>query len=288
MLKKIGFTFLLLTLILVAQAQEELNFDKEITQLNSLGKEMLGAKTDSLKFVINEQYKVLLKEVIEDKESFDYNFDALKTISIQKTGELKIYNWTVPKINGTYQYFAFVTLMQKKNGYNIIELTDKSATLKTPVNKTLMPKMWYGALYYKIIRHKKIGMNYYTLLGWDGNNNLTTKKIIDVIQVNNNGTIKIGAPIFKMAKKTQRRVIFEYFDNAIMSLKYHPKLDKIIFDRLVPNNSSLKGIYEYYGPALKIFDALIAENGKWIFEADTDIVLDKSVKDYMWNDPKKD
>ena len=286
MLKKIGFTFSLLTLMLVAQAQEELNFDKEIEQLNSLGKEMLGAKTDSLKFVINEQYKVLLKEVVDNKEAFEYNFDALKTISIQQTGELKIYNWAVPKTNGTYQYYAFATLMQKKSGYTIIELTDKSTILKTPENKTLMPKMWYGALYYKIIRHKKIGMNYYTLLGWDGNNNLTTKKIIDVIQVNKNGTIKIGAPIFKMEKKTQRRVIFEYSDNVVMSLKYNQ--NKLIFDHLIPSSSKLKGIYEYYGPELNIFDALIAENGKWIFEADTEIVLDKSVKDYMWNDPKKD
>ena len=49
----------------------------------------------------------------------------------------------------------------------------------------------------------------------------------------------------------------------------------------------LKGIYEYYGPELNVFDALVAEKGKWIYEADTDIVLDKSIKDYMWIDPKK-
>lgn len=285
MIKKFNLSVLFILTFFIALAQEEVNYATEIEQLNKLGKEMLGAENDSTKFTINKQYQDLLVEVIEHQEAFNYNFDALTTISIQQTGELKIYNWAVPKINGTYQYFAFVTLMQKKNGYKIIELTDKSESIKSPINKTLMPRMWYGALYYKIILHKKIGMNYYTLLGWDGNNNLTTKKIIDVIQVSKNGTIKIGAPIFKMEKKTQRRVIFEYSNNVVMSLDYNQ--NKLIFDHLIPSSSKLKGIYEYYGPELNVFDALKAEKGKWIYEADTDIVLDKSIKDFMWNDPKK-
>ena len=284
MIKKTALFISLLITVFTAFAQEEVNFDKEVEQLNTLGKEMLSAETDSLKFDINKQYQKVLTTVINQKEAFSYNFDALKTISIQQTGELKIYNWVVPKTNGTYQYFAFVTLNQK-SGYKIIELTDKSESIKSPTNKTLLPKMWYGALYFKIIRHKKIGMDYYTLLGWDGNNNLTTKKIIDVIQVSNNGTIKIGAPIFKMAKKTQRRLIFEYSSNVVMSLSYNQ--NKLIFDHLIPSSSKLKGIYEYYGPELNVFDALLAEKGKWIYEEDTEIVLDKSVKDFMWNDPKK-
>jgi hypothetical protein len=288
MIKKITLSTFLTLAIFTAFAQQHLDYDKEIKLLNSLGKSMLSAENDSSKYKINTQFKSLLKEVIVNKISFTYNFDALKTISIQQAGELKIYNWALPKTNGTFDYFAFVTLNQKNNDYKVIELTDESENIKSPENKTLMPKMWYGALYYKLIHNKKTGSDYYTLLGWDGNNNLTTKKIIDVIQVYKNGSVKIGAPIFKMKKKTQRRLIFEYSNNVVMSLKYDQKSEKIIFDNLIPSSSKLKGIYEYYGPELNIFNALKAEKGKWIYEEDTEVGLDKSVKDFMWKDPKKE
>ena len=41
-----------------------------------------------------------------------------------------------------------------------------------------------------------------------------------------------------------------------MSLKYHPKEKKIVFDFLVPASSKLEGIYEYYGPSLNQIDML--------------------------------
>ena len=48
-------------------------------------------------------------------------------------------------------------------------------------NKKLNYKNWYGCLYYDIIPIKVGKEKYYTLLGWDGNNKNTTKKIIDVV-----------------------------------------------------------------------------------------------------------
>jgi len=156
-----------------------------------------------------------------------------------------------------------------------------------PETKVLVPKMWYGALYYKIIYDKKLSKNYYTLLGWDGNNNLTNKKIIDVIDVGNNGTIKLGAPIFKNKGKTKKRVLFEYSENVVMSLKYHPKEKKIVFDFLVPASSSLEGIYEYYGPSLNRFDAYFFNENKWNYQEDVDIEQDRNIKDFMWGNPKK-
>ena len=149
----------------------------------------------------------------------------------------------------------------------------------------LTQKNWYGALYYKIIHDKKIGSNKYTLLGWDGNNNLTNKKVIDVITVDGNGMVKFGAPIFKMKKRVQRRVIFEYSEEAVMSLKYHPRLSKIVFDHLEPTSSDLKGIYEYYVPILDEFDGLVLTKGKWVFEENTTITLDKNLKDRFYNAP---
>lgn len=268
-------------------AQTKVSFSKEITELNTLGKQIINSKNDEEKYAANEKYKTILKSVIRNNASFTYNFDSLKTISILQANKLKIYNWTIPLTDGTYKYFAFLQIKQSKDKFNIIELTDKSASIKSPENRILTNKNWYGALYYKLIYNKNLGKNYYTLLGWDGNNLLTNKKIIDVINISMSGTIKFGAPIFKTPKKTKKRIIFEYAEDAIMSVKYHPNIEKIVFDFLEPTSSKLKGVYEYYGPVLNRFDALFIENHKWVYEKDIKIELDKSIKDFMWKDPKE-
>jgi len=282
--------FLLLFTSLLGFNQEvELLFIEEIKTLNTLGKEIIGANNDEDKQNANSKFKTLLKTVLKDKNSFQFSFDSLKTVSVLKADDqLKIYNWTLPKTDGTYEYFAFLQVSSKKDGLNIIELFDKSDEIKTPENKILTTKSWYGALYYKVISDKKLGANKYTLLGWDGNNMLTNKKIIDVITISGNGMIKFGAPIFKMDKKTKRRLIFEYAEEAVMSLKYHPKIKKIIFNQLDPMSSHLKDIPAYRVPNLKYFDALIIDNRKWVLEKNTKITQHKTIKDRYFHDPALD
>ncbi len=266
--------------------KETINFDSEINYLNNLGKEIIGEKTDIEKNKINNSYKSVVLELILNIASFDYNFDSLKTMSVLKNGNLKIYNWALPLSDGAFEYFAFLQIRKSKTEYEIIELIDKSDEIKAPETKVLTDENWYGSLYYKIIHSKKLGENYYTLLGWDGNNNLTNKKIIDVVNISNISAIKFGAPIFKTKTKIKKRVIFEYSENAVMSLKYHKNLEKIVFDFLVPESSKLKGIYEYYGPSLNRFDAFTVGKGKWLYDEDIEIELDRTIKDFMWVDPK--
>ena len=63
----------------------------------------------------------------------------------------------------------------------LFSLTDKSADIKNPENTVGEASKWYGMLYYKIVPVKIKRKKYYTLLGWDGNDKITAKKIIDVL-----------------------------------------------------------------------------------------------------------
>ena len=66
-----------------------------------------------------------LKEVMKYKESYDYPFNDLKTISRlnPEDNSFRLFNWILPKGNGTSKYFAFIILPNSDNGYNqIIEL----------------------------------------------------------------------------------------------------------------------------------------------------------------------
>jgi hypothetical protein len=59
----------------------------------------------------------------------------------------------------------------------------------------------------------------------------------------------------------------------------------IIFDYLVPPNSNLNGVFEYYGPSLDSFDAFILEKKYWKFQKNIDVKLDKNLKDRFYTSP---
>ncbi|MDT8411450.1 MAG: hypothetical protein RQ875_03225 [Vicingaceae bacterium] len=289
MIKKINLILLIVLFPLLGVTQELPGlFSSEIDSLNKYGKAIIESSTDEQKAAANTKFKAVLEEVLTNNASFDADFSEVEKISVLKANQLKIYNWTLPHTDGTYTYFAFIQFKTADEKVIVTELIDKSAELDKLETKTFTANTWFGALYYEIIHDKKIGEDYYTVLGWDGNNLMTNKKVIDVIVVDNKGNIKLGAPIFKMEKRTQRRVIFEYSKNASMSLKYHPKQKQIIFDFLVPSSSRVKGIYEYYGPALDTFDALTMKKRKWHFESHIKIHNEKNQNDKKWGNPFKE
>jgi hypothetical protein len=137
------------------------------------------------------------------------------------------------------------------------------------------------------------------LLGWDGNNLLSTKKLIDVLTFKSNGKPQFGAPIFKKFPDKDKavRIIFEYSAKAIMALRYEPqylhvivqskdkknKTEKvrvepmIVFDNLVPMDTrlspdqpDLKNQYQFYVPETNILNGFVLKDGRWYFAKDID------------------
>ena len=104
--------------------------------------------------------------------------------------------------------------------------------------------------------------NYYTLLGWDGNNNKSSKRIVEILYFNENTQPIFGAPILKMNDGTRNRMILEYSQQASISIKYDHEKEYIIFDHLEPLDGVEYGMYEFYVPSLS-YDGLTFKNGKW-------------------------
>lgn len=286
-IKLIGLLILFPT-IAWSQLDSSVYFKSKIDSLNVFGNAIIESVSDEEKQQANTHFKRIVEELLANDSSFYAHFGKVEKLSVLQAHRLRIYNWALPHTNGTYTYFAYTQFKTDEGTILLKELMDKSDELEKLETKTFTPNFWFGALYYEIIHDKKLGEKYYTVLGWDGNNLLTNKKVIDVIEIDDKGNIKLGAPIFKMERRTQRRVIFEYAKMASMSLKYHRKIKKIVFNQLDPENSRLKGVYEYYVPNQKYLDALVIGNRKWIIEKNTeDAKLEKSKSDKNWNDPNK-
>lgn len=204
-------------------AQDSVFINKYYDTLQVLARQIRTSKDDFVKFNANETFKVIMKEALQFTSANTAFYDSLKLATYLRADDnmLSLVTWMLPKSDGTFEYFGIVkSYNYKKKRFHYYELIDKSEEIANPERETMSYDYWYGALYYKIITNKYKGKKYYTLLGWDGANILTNKKVIDVITVSSSGFPRFGASIFKINRTTNKRVIFEYSENTSMSVKY--------------------------------------------------------------------
>ena len=275
-MKKLILINILVFLCISAFAQKGNNslFAEYEDTLKIMAHQIMNAETEAEKRIANTAFITNLTEVLQYEKSFKFPFDSLPTIAriTSPDNTFRIFNWLLKKDNGSYEYFGIVHYHNKKRKrYEIIPLVDNSANIRNAEQQDLDAKNWYGGLYYQIAYIKKTGRKYYTLLSWDGNDGYSTKKIMDIMYFSGKNKIKFGLPIFKQNKKeSQKRVILEYDSKTSISVKYHNKEQRIVFNHLVPPRKDLAGLEEYYIPE-GTFNAYQYNKGKWWLQQDVDI-----------------
>jgi len=281
-----GLLFLLLSLLAISNSYGSIRKEKEVSEkimaladsISDLSKSVVMLETDSLKFQANRKLISCMNLILNEPGSFDYDWSDVESMSklFSEKGELKIFSWTLIKEDGTHDYFGFIQYMKSKNNIVVYALSNSANDLGKPEKKVLTHLNWYGAAYNDIITVKKGGKKYYTLIGWHGNDKITSRKVIDVLYFTGKGLPKFGYSFFKSDHGSTKRIIFEYTTRAVMSVKYHKKSGAIVFDHLAPSNSqgtpssSLKGMYEFYGPD-GTYDAIKFESGRWRYYKSFDL-----------------
>lgn len=282
----IFISIILLSLSTIAQDKQQFRIKED--SLSTYLTAMRKATKEQDRLQWNKKFKNLLYQTLKLDNAFNYPFDSLKGISnlYAPDKSIRIINWNLEHENFTHTYYCYV-LIPKANNTKcaVIEFNDYRSTISEPENKTLDNKKWYGALYYDIILQNHNGRKEYIVLGWDGNNRTTNKKVIDVMVINGDN-IQMGSPIFYMDNgAVKKRVILEYSSRAQVSLKYKLKENLIFFDHLEPETPMAEGIYEFYFPD-GYYDGFVFEEGKWKFKSNIDIRREKDYKDKYWNDPR--
>jgi len=262
-----------------------------------LHREILLENETRLRYQKNEQLLYLFEETLELKNSFSHPFDALKTISVLTSPDKKvrIFTWYLISDDGVHEHYGFIqSYNEEKKQYRLCELIDKWKRIEKPDSKPLSCDKWYGALYTEIIEVKAPNnKTYYTLLGWNGGDVFSQRKIIEILYVSNKGVPVFGAPIFKgYTKSSPMRVIFEYAKRSPFLLHYNHQsytektakkdkktnkyivetlsADMIVFNRLIPMNEALGTIPQFMVGEASLNDAFIfvEKTGKWTFKAD--------------------
>jgi hypothetical protein len=220
-------------------------------------------------YAINTEIETTLQEALKNPDSFNFPFESLNFLGKIYSDDnlLRIYTWNIPLKDNTHTYGGII---QQKNNNKRTVLKLKDPAYIPPTDKYLYANNWYGALYYRAIpvTHKK--QTYYTLLGWIGNDDLTTVKLIDVLTFDDKGKAKLGLPVFKkQTGKTQLRVIFEYGNEYTMTVDYDKKSKQIIFDHLSPSQKKYEGIFSHYGPDFT-YDSFQLKKKDWIYKENID------------------
>ncbi|MBI3503072.1 MAG: hypothetical protein HY063_14900 [Bacteroidetes bacterium] len=219
----------------------------------------------------SKKFSAGLKLALEKDVKAEFTFDSLRNARVMLESpdkQVRIFTWDVLAEDGTHTFYGFIhSYNRKSKKFEVYELKDKSEEMrgKEIENATLDNTKWYGAYYFQLAEFKYKKKKQYVLLGWDGNNLMSNKKLIDVLSFDSKGFPKFGDAIFsKDNGKIVKRIIFEYKAGIYMSLRYEEEKNAIVFDHLSPSDPNLEGQYEFYGPDFT-YDMLQFQDGKFIF-----------------------
>ncbi|MFH1004638.1 MAG: hypothetical protein V1781_03960 [Bacteroidota bacterium] len=289
-IRLIIFLFVAKWLFICSFAQQKTDFPSMQDSVLFLFNKMISGKTESIRQNYSDQFKLAMISTLNTDNSFHFAFDSLKKYKViieSPDKELRIFTWNVEGDDGTQKFFGFVQAYNKKlKKYEVHTLTDKSDGIKDPQNAAVDNTKWFGAYYYQIITKKIKKKKYYFLFGWDGNNRVTNKKLIDVLYFNEKGFPKFGESLFKMENgKILKRFILEYKAGVFVSLRYDENKNIIVFDHLSPSNSNLEGQYQFYGPDFT-YDGFEFKNEKWQYIKNVDVRNLKNKTNKYYISPK--
>lgn len=287
-------TLLLLMLAMILPAATAQNRELMALHQQRLAELLMrtaSAPTDNERYLASEQAVGELSAALEEEQSEQWKWQLPKVASVLTSpdGLLRIFTWAVVRDNGEFECFGAIQYYNdREEEYQYSLLNDKSEEIMNREESLLTPANWLGAVYQELIQTSHAGKTYYTLLGWNGVDNLTERKIIEPV-ILRGGTPQFGAPLFRR-ERNLRRVVLEYRNDAMVSLSYEEqfveeverervkvkgtnryrtvekrkqhKEKMIIFDEVEPQVQGMEGLFQYYIPSgLELAYAFV--DGKW-------------------------
>lgn len=258
----------LLMLLLVAPAVGLAQVDSAFA--NAVRQELHTIRTapDSDKVLAATKLETMLHKFYKEPQHFNLEIDSVPFLGQLSSPDnaIKMLCWNIAFEDGTYQYH---TVMRHKPSKETVVVTvfQDNTDWNRISRKPIRPNNWYGALYYRILANKYRRKTYYTVIGWDGKDNITNRKVVDVLTIQGNSVI-LGSSVFKdKNNRPAHRLIYEYANDVSMALNYDEKEKMIIMDHLAPEDSRFEGQYQFYGPDFS-YDALVFKKGKWNLKRD--------------------
>lgn len=270
---------IILTLLLLAcgtaAGQDKVRMAAHQQRLAGLLDRVASAPTDNERYLASEEAVDALRDALDEPQSERWRWQLPLSASVLTSpdGRLRIFTWAVVRDNGEYECFGAVQYYNDRTEvYEHAVLHDKRDDLLNREESLLSADNWLGAVYQDIIQTTAGDRTYYTLLGWNGVDNLTDLRVIEPVTMRA-GAPQFGAPVFRR-ERNLRRVVLEYRGDAAVQMMFDEQtiqtverervkvkgryrtVEKtsehrervIIFDEVQPQIEGMEGLFQYYIP----------------------------------------
>lgn len=256
--------------------------------LMAISKRILASEENTVRFAHNATFIKTLVQALKLPGAYESNFDSLEMVSTIKSPDdaFRIYTWYVPTDEGSYRYFGAIQLQPKGGQLQLFPLIDDTQNFLDS-NAVSDHKKWFGSRYYEIVPFNAGKEQFYALLGWKGNDQKTTSKVIEIL------SFKAGQPV--LGKKifdgpgdlgARNRLIFTYNKANSMTLRFDKKVNMIVSDHLAPYDPDMVGNYEFYASDSS-FDGYTLNKGKLKLVENIKVNNDSDAQDELYIDPSR-
>ncbi len=248
--------------------------DKKILQkkedsLTTFAYQILDGRNIEDRFTADSQFTRTLVRALQIKNSFYFPFDSLLTIArvVPADSSFKIFTWQFAINGDMIRQHGAIQMNTSDGSLKLFPLIDKTDLIKNIEDTITSNRAWIGALYYKIVEEKAFGKKYYTLLGFDDNNMVSDRKIIDILTFKD-GQPVFGGPNFSFKNNSLHgdnidRYVMEYKKNASPKLSFDSSMGLIIFEHLVSETGEPQKKYTYIPDG--DYEGLKWKDGKWVY-----------------------
>lgn len=291
----IGIKRLILLLLVLYSgtvwAQDKVVMQAHERRLTALLERVASAPTDNERYLASEEAVDMLRDALDEPGSERWRWTLPHSASVLTSpdGRLRLFTWAVVRDNGEFECFGAVQYYNDRTeAYEHQVLHDKSYEIINREESLLTADNWLGAIYQDMIQTTAGDRTYYTLLGWNGVDNLTDLRVIEPV-IMRGGVPQFGAPVFRR-ERNLRRVVLEYRGDAAVQMAFDEQtvqtverervkvkgtnryrtVEKtrehrervIIFDEVEPPVPGMEGLFQYYVPSgLELGYAWV--DGKW-------------------------
>jgi hypothetical protein len=208
--------------------------------LKTLFTRVEGAATDNERYLASEEAMQQLLAALDEESSQRWRWELGDYVSVLTSGDgkLRVFSWAVVRDDGEFECFGVMQYYdEREEEYRHTVLTDKSDEIVNREETVLDASHWLGAVYQSLIETRAGDRTYYTLLGWNGVDKLTQRKIIEPICFKSGGsTPQFGQNIFRK-EPNLRRIVLEYKHDAMVNLSYEEQYLHLT-ERVRPRRSS--------------------------------------------------
>ena len=203
-------------------------------RISSLFDRIVASNKDSVRIVLNDSLLICIDEYVVSDSVFDHEFQGIRYLGQLKSEDsrIKILTWNLALRDNPTRYYCYIIHRKEKKDtpslYRLIGETKYEAPLREIIYNQ---ENWYGSLYYGIEHFKHKGSDNYILLGIDYASEERTRKIIDILSFDVNGTLTFGAPYLYRGGKRYLREIFEYSADGVVTLRLEGK-KLIVFNHI--------------------------------------------------------